>query len=161
MDSAMMDKATFLQTLRAGRERLDMLLARVDAARMDQPGVSGEMSVKDIIAHIAWYERETVGLLNARALVGSELWYRPLNERNAAILEANRERPLSEVQAEARRAFEQLVQAVQSLSEEELNDSSRFEGMPPEWVPWKAIASNTYEHYPQHIPDIEAWLEQH
>jgi uncharacterized damage-inducible protein DinB len=160
MDSAMMDKTTFLQTLQAAREHLDTVLSQVDQARMEQPGVSGEMSVKAIIAHITWYERETVGLINARALVGSDLWYRPLDERNAAILEASRARPLSEVQAEARQVFQQLVQAVQSLSDDELNDVSRFEGMPGEWVPWKAIASNTYEHYPQHIPDIEAWLEQ-
>lgn len=29
--------------------------------------------------------------------------------------------------------------------------------MPPDWQPAKLIAENSYEHYPQHIPQIQAW----
>ena len=32
--------------------------------------------------------------------------------------------------------------------------------MPEEWEPWKVIASNSYEHYHQHIPGIRAWLDE-
>jgi uncharacterized damage-inducible protein DinB len=150
-----MDRTTLLETLKSERARWDALLAQVDEARMVQPGAAGAWSVKDIIAHVAWYEHETVGLLNQRALIGSELWYRSLEERNAAIFEANQDRSLSDVQEEAQRVFNELLAAVASLSEEELVDPSRFQHMPAEWTPWKAIASNTYEHYPQHIPDVQ------
>lgn len=156
-----MDKATLLQTLQHERAAWDDLLARVDDAHMLQSGVSGEMSVKDIIAHVTWYERETVGILRQRAVIGSELWYRALDERNAAILSMNRERALADVRAEAQQVFAQLLAGVQALSEEDLTDPEQFQFMPPEWIPWKVIASNTYEHYPQHIPDIEAWLAKH
>jgi hypothetical protein len=153
-----MDKTALIETLKSERAKLEALLMQIDEQHMLQPGVSGEMSVKDIIAHIAWYERETVGLLRQRALIGSDLWYVSLEERNAAILKMNRERPLEEVRAEAQKVFEQLIAEVETLSAEELTDPRRFQYMPTEWVPWRAIASNSYEHYPQHIPDIQAWI---
>ncbi len=156
-----MDKATFLATLTRGRTEWDALLAQIDERAMLHPGVSGEMSIKDIIAHVTWYEREILGLINQRALIGSELWYRSLEERNAAILATNRDRPLSDVRVESREVFAQLLDAVQSLSEAELADPMHFQDMPTEWTPWEAIASNTYEHYPQHIPDVQAWLTRH
>lgn len=155
-----MDRATLLETIKTGRADWDALLAQVDETRMTQPGVAGEWSVKDIIAHVTWYERETMGMVEQRAVIGSELWYRSLDERNDAIFAANRDRSLSDVRTEAQQVFAALLDAIETLSEQELNDPAAFQHMPTEWIPWKAIASNTYEHYPQHSPDIQAWLAQ-
>ncbi len=153
-----MNKQTFITTLLAERAQWDALLAEIGEARMMQPAV-GEWTVKDIIAHTAWYEREMVEVLRARALVGSDLWGAPLEERNAAIFEENRHRPLAEVLAEARQVFAQLLEELQSLSDEDLSDPRRFREMPAEWMPWQVIASNCFEHYPQHIPELRAWLD--
>lgn len=153
-------KAQFLENLRTGRSQWDALLAEVGEERMTQPGVAGEWSVKDIIAHVTWYEREMVGVLEAHALVGSDLWDLPTDQRNIPIYEENRERPLTDVLAEAQRVYRQLLELVESLAEEDLTDPGRFEGMPTEWQPWDIIAGNSYEHYRQHIPDIRAWLGQ-
>ncbi|NJP04844.1 MAG: ClbS/DfsB family four-helix bundle protein [Chloroflexaceae bacterium] len=148
-----------IHTLKTERAHLEMLLSQINEENMLIAGVAGEMSVKDIIAHITWYERETVGLLQQRALVGSDLWYRSLEERNGAILAANRHRQLNDVQVEAEKVFIDLINEIESLLPEELVDPTRFQGMPTEWVPWQAIASNTYDHYYQHIPDIKRWIE--
>jgi len=153
-----MDKASFLQTLTEGRAAWEALLAQVDPQRMQEPHVSGMMSVKDIIAHVAWYENQTLGMVAQRAVIGSDLWYRSLDERNAAIYNDNHERPLDEVLAEERQIYTRLFAALQELSEAELNDYTLWRHMPAEWKPWQAFASNTYEHYPQHIPDIQEWL---
>jgi hypothetical protein len=32
--------------------------------------------------------------------------------------------------------------------------------MPPDWQPWMIIVQNTYEHYQDHIPDIEQWISE-
>ncbi|HYN87860.1 MAG TPA: DinB family protein [Ardenticatenaceae bacterium] len=151
-----MDKAKLLERLIDGRARWDEALAGIDESHLAEPGASGEMSIKDLIAHVTWYEHEMVGLLDQRALVGSELWGLSDAERNAAILAANRERPLGEVRAEAQRVFEQLVEAVRSLSDEELVDASKYRDMPADWVPWQLLADNSYEHYEHHMPDVEA-----
>jgi len=154
------NKGAFLQALRTGRAQWEALLEEVGENRMTQAGVSGEWSVKDIIAHVTWHEREMVGVLQARALVGSDLWNLPTDERNAVIFEQNRHRPLDEVLTEARQVYPQLLAEVEGLVEQELIDPGRFRHMPAEWQPWKIIADNSYAHYQQHIPDIRNWLAQ-
>lgn len=155
-----MNKAEFLDTLRTEHARWDELLSQIDETQMTQPGVVGEWSVKDIVAHVTWFEREMVGMLQARALIGSELWDLSQDERNAVVFEQNRHRPLRDVLAEARQVYEQLLEGLPSLSEEELTDAGRFREMPAEWLPWKIIADNTYEHYRAHAPSIRAWLDK-
>src|SRR5207237_2743438 len=88
---AEMDRATFLDTLLTWRARWEELLSRVGEARMEEPGVEGDWSVKDIVAHITWYEREMVGLLRGTLSGESDAtWELPLDERNAAIAEQER-----------------------------------------------------------------------
>lgn len=153
-----MNKETFLEILQTTRAQWEALLKEIDEARMTQPGVEGEWSIKDIIAHIAWYEREMVGILQSRALDGSSLWVLPNAERNAAIFDQNRDRSLQDVLAEARRVYTELLEALQSLAEEDLIDPGRYRDMPADWVPWRVFADNTYDHYSAHIPTIRAWL---
>lgn len=127
---------------------------------MTEPGLAGEWSLKDIIAHVTWGEREMVGVLEARALVGSDLWNVSTDERNAAVYEQNRDRPLGDVLAEAQEIHAQLFTALEMLTDEDLNDPQRFQDMPADWIPWKLIAGNSYGHYDEHSPSIRAWLEQ-
>jgi len=155
-----MNRQEFLDALRAGRAAWDALLAQIDEARMTEPGVEGDLSLKDIIAHVAWYEREMIGVIRTRALAGSEWWDRPLDERNRLIYEANRDRALAEVLAEARQVSRELLEAAETLSDEDLLDARRFREMPEDWKPWEVIASNAFQHYPEHMPDIRAWLEK-
>jgi len=63
------------------------------------------MSVKDILAHIAWFEREMIGLLHQRTLAGSDLWNLPSDERNAVIFQLNRRRSLQDIRQEAEAVF--------------------------------------------------------
>lgn len=127
---------------------------------MLEPGLPGGWSVKDAIAHVNWYEREMVRLLEKPTLTRSELWELPTDERNLPIYERNKDRPLDEVLAESSQLFERLWALVSELLDEDLVDSSRFNQMPEDGEPWKVIASNTYEHYQQHILDIRAWLSE-
>ena len=144
-----MTKARFLDELDATRAEWDALLAAVPEARMTVPGLDGAWSVKDVIAHLTWHEREMVGVLQAHALVGSDLWDLPLDERNAIIYAQNHDRPLAGVLAEARAVYPQLVAGVQGLAEADLIDPGRF--------------AELTESIARHRADIEAaelrWLE--
>ena len=158
--AAQMNRTQFLDNQRTERARWEALLAQVDEARMSEPGVAGEWSVKDIIAHVTWFEREMVGLLRERALAGSDLWNVKQDQRNAVIFQENRERPLADVLAEAQEVYRQLLPLLEALTDEELNDARHFRNMPTDWQPWDLIAGNIYDHYRAHIPSIEAWLEK-
>ena len=143
-----MDKATFIETL----------LAEVGEARMLQPGAAGEWSVKDVIAHVMWGEREMVGVMQAHALVGSNLWDLPEDERNAAVFTEQRDCPLQEVLTEEQQVYAQFLAAVQALSDEDFTDPRRFREMPEQWLPWRILAGCSFAHYRQHTPSIRAWL---
>jgi uncharacterized protein (TIGR03083 family) len=153
---AKMNKRELLDNIHTERARWEEVLSEVGEERLAQPGPAGEWSIKDIIAHITWHEREMVGVMKARALVGSELWGRPLDERNGIIFEQNRFRPLDDVLAESRQVYQQLLEEVESLSDEALTDASRFAEMPSDWLPWKLLADNTYEHYRDHADSLRA-----
>ena len=155
-----MDKLSFINKVQEAREEWQSLIEEVDKPRMIEPGLPGGWSVKDVIAHITWYEREMIGMLKAMALEGSDLWQLPQDERNIPIYEQNKDLPLEEVLSEAEQVYDQLYQAIASLSDDELSDPSHFRHMPSEWIPWDVMAGNTYKHYHQHIPDIRAWLEE-
>jgi hypothetical protein len=155
-----MNKSKLVETLGTEREAWEALLAEVTRHGMTEPGLAGNWSAKDIVTHITWYERETATMIEERALVRSDLWLLPQDERNIPIYEANKDRQLEEILAEADNVFERLVRAVKSLSDAELIDASYFREMPEGWMPWKVIASNSYEHYHQHIPGIRVWLDE-
>ena len=136
------------------------LIGQVDQEQLFSPGVAGDWSLKDIIAHITWFEKEMVGLITAHALVSSELWNLPTDERNAAIYEEVRIQPLEQVLEESATVHQQMLEVLPSLSEEDLTDPSGFPNMPPDWQPGMLIAQNTYEHYEDHIRDVKMWLEK-
>jgi hypothetical protein len=123
-------------------------------------GLSGIGCWRRLIAHVNWYEQEMVVLLETRELAGSELWGPPADERNVPIHEQNKDLMLDEVLAESDRVFERLWELVGQLADEDLMEASRFDHMPENWEPWQVIASNTYEHYQEHISDIRAWLAE-
>jgi uncharacterized damage-inducible protein DinB len=156
---AIMTRASFLDKLRSARSEWDDMLAEVPRELLEEPDVEGDWSIKDIMAHVAWHEREMVEVLRAREVAGSPLWELPTNERNAAIYEENRHRTLDDVLSDSGRVFRQLLREVEALSDDDLNDPSRFKEMPTDWLPWKLIAENSYEHYPGHVDSIRNWLE--
>src|SRR5262245_35387217 len=154
-----MEKAAFLADLDAERARWDAALAQVDEARLRQMSTAGEWSIKDLVAHVTWFEREMVNMLRKRALAGSDLWNLPQDERNAAIYAENRDRTPGEVLDEARRVYAELRELLTSVTSEDLADPGRFRDMPPTWIPWRVLAENTYEHYRDHLKQLLAAIE--
>ena len=155
-----MDKATFINTLEQSRAEWEALLAQVDEERMLQPGAAGKWSVKDVIVHVTWGEREIVPIMRTHVLAGSELWNLSDDERNEIVYQQNRDRPLQEILQEEQQAYADLFEAAQALSDEDLNDPHRFKQMLEEWVPWQIIAGCSFKHYQDHMPSIREWLAQ-
>ena len=155
-----MNVRQFQHAWRRDRAEWDRLLAEVGEERMLEPRLPGAWSVKDVIAHVNWYEREMITAIEQRALVGSELWELPQDERNVPIYEQGKDLPLEQVLTESDQIFARLWTLVGELEDEDLIEASHFDQMPEDWEPWQVIASNTFEHYQQHIPDIRAWLAE-
>lgn len=162
-----MDKQQFLETMRSERQRWEAEFSGVGEERLCQPGAAGEWSVKDIIAHVTAYERGLVKWLEAaargEALVFSVLDHSDVDYRNALIYAENRQRPLEDVLRESKRVFRRLLELIEGLPEEDLLEAERSEWfVRPRWHTskplWMCVADDSYEHYKQHIPGLNAWL---
>ena len=153
-----MNKEEVISRVRTERSRWNDVMAQIDDDLMLKPGVEGEWSAKDILAHVIWYEREMVGMLRSRALVGSDLWTLTLDERNAGVHEETKNMTLDEVRAESARVFPELLKQLELLPSEAYSDSAPFEHMPAEWEPWFVIAGNTFRHYSDHTESLQGLL---
>lgn len=169
-----MTKAELLDAMRSGRARWEDLLAEVEAGRMDEPGVVGAWSVRDVVAHVSAYERFIAAAILADLRGGSatprELYDRddepprddepdPDHARyNGWVVEHARTRPLAEVLTSAREAYDRLREAVQALSDQELADPQRFA-----WLPGRALVAilpnQSFAHYAMHEPSVRDWLD--
>lgn len=154
-----MDKGDLIRRIEAARRGWDELVAGVDDDMALEPGTEGELSAKDLVAHVTWYEREVVRMLRTRTMEGSGLWALGTDERNTAIYEQARDVPLEDVRAESARVFEELIEQLRLLPCEAYSDAARFANMPPDWVPWELIAGNTIWHYPDHRGAIRGLLD--
>lgn len=151
--------------LQAERSRWNALLAQVGMDQMEMPGVEGTWSVKELVAHLTWYERVVVE--GAQQVLGTGTYTRARNglaglgmdERNAHIAAESRSRPVGDVLAEAEHVFTQLLAVIAACPEDILNDPQRL-GLPNEMVPWMAVANNSYAHYRQHEQAVRAWLDR-
>ena len=154
-----MDKTEFIQRVESARSEWNDLLAQVDDDLMLEPGIEGDWSAKDILAHVMWYEREMVQLLGSRSLIGSDLWELPLDERNAEIHKEIKDMSLDAVRLGSDKAFAELIQQLNRLPEDAFGDPAHFLNMPSEWKPWDVIASNTFRHYREHTDSIRRLAE--
>ena len=157
-----MTKARLLATLRAKRAEWDAVLAEVPVAEMTEPGVAGEWTVKDIIAHLTHHERWFADRLHEQlrgeSYVPTEMDTMEFDERNDRIFQQNRNRPLADVLAESRQVFQRLIEGVQAHSEAFLIEPQHFEGAPEPVTIWKLLRGDVYEHYGAHVPAIKDWL---
>jgi hypothetical protein len=134
------------------------LIEQIEPEKMLEPGVSGEWSLKDVIAHLTWHENEMIGMIRSHTFKGSDLWDLITDERNAIIHEENRDKSLQQVQDESNQVHQQLMELLPTLSDEDLTKPDNFIGMPPDWQPWTILADNTYQHYQHHIRDLKRWM---
>jgi hypothetical protein len=168
------NKQTFLETLIEGRREWQALLDEVGEQRLLQPGVTGHWSVKDIIAHIAVWERWGAALTRAATArrpatfveqftteLTPELDAMPFDEFNEWMVAQSHNQPVKAVIDDEQQIYEELVASVTEMSEDDLTDPERqFPGM--EWKGsrpmWDLLANQSYSHYRLHAADIRSWL---
>jgi hypothetical protein len=157
-----MTKDELLATMRAERARWEALLAEVGEGRMEEEGATGHWTVKDVVAHVMWFEQWVVDRLEERAqgkpYVESELDAMYFHDRNAVIYDLHHGRPLADVLADGRRIFEKLYRWAERLTEEELQNPGLMPDFPADWPGWKTFENMSYQHIERHMVPVRAWL---
>ena len=150
-----MNQAGLLAHIRSGRAQFEAALARFSDDQLLAPNPHGGWSMKDLIAHIGFWEQRTAmrfsALLRGAAPPEEAL---TLDELNARVYAQNQHKPLAEVRLQEQTAYEQLLLLVENAVGDDLFNPQRFvwtEGKPfAEW-----IENNTYRHYEEHQADFK------
>ena len=95
--------------------------AGLSNSRLTEPGVTGDWSVKDLIAHVTWWEEEALRHLPL-IIVGDRpprysVAYGGIDAFNAMMAERKRDVSLSEVLTQQDDTHQRLIDFVQSVSE--------------------------------------------
>lgn len=124
----------------------------------------GGWSVKDVLAHLAWWDRWLVYTLQVDgadpARPGPPLLDQiPPGDRwadqlNTLVFEHNRDRELGEVQAEFELALRRVVQALYQLAPEDVFGAGARSAAIGQAV--GPLVFGIYEHYDEHSHEIEA-----
>lgn len=158
------NKAELLTRMRKGYADFEALLGSLNDAQLTTPGVNGDWSVKDILVHLATWQGRMSQRLQAIARGEDGLRLDPaitneqeMNAFNDATFATNRSRPLHEVREDFRSSYQRLLVDVEAADERDLFDPQRFAWMEGDPL-WENVAGNSFAHYEEHIPMIEAWL---
>lgn len=154
-----MDKSELLRRMREGRAEFEGLLARVPPEQMTPPNLDNNWSVKDMLAHTAFWAQRAYNLYHilVRGETPDSIGDDNVDTVNAGVYAENKDKPLAEVVAWERKAYAELLALTETMPESDLFDGKRFawtEG--EEFCNW--IVNNTYGHYEEHIPALKKWL---
>lgn len=158
-----MTKAELARLVEEGRQALDTLIQPHLSGGMHEPVMANGWTLKDIIAHITFWEQRLLHwLLDVQQGVTPE---RPapgytrdtMGQLNEDVHREQRKRPLENQLREYRASGHAVLSALQSLSEEDLN-RPYFEDTGV--ILWRAFAANTYEHYEEHAEHIREWQQR-
>jgi hypothetical protein len=152
-------KQELLDQIRFERGLLEGTLERLTHAQMLLPGVDGEWTVKDALAHISTWERWMIRWINT-LLRGEkpdtkEPW--DVDQMNAETYRRVKEFPLADVLEEFRKSYWDSLVLAEQLTEQQLQ--TNYPDTWPMGLLWTGIAANMNWHYKDHREDIQKWLE--
>lgn len=150
-----MKKQQFLDKLEGLWAKFNESFAGLSDDQLTEPGVTGDWSVKDILAHVSWWEEESIKHLPA-ILQGEQpprysRLYGGIDAFNALMTGQWRELTLSEVQQRLEATHKQLMDFLHSVPEEQYTKETRFR---------RRLGWDSYKHYPQHTQAIREWRDR-
>ncbi len=151
-----MNRQQFLGKIDTTWSALQESYAGLSETQMTQPGVTGDWSVKDILAHVTTWEEEALhhlpGILKGIRPPRYSVLYGGIDAFNALKTDENRRRSLSEVLARLDETHARLVAYVASSPEDQFTTETRFR---------RRVRLDAYSHYPIHTRAILAWRDEH
>jgi uncharacterized protein (TIGR03083 family) len=157
-------KAELLSYIEAETRKFEEAISGLDEAAMTTPGVEGDWSVKDVAAHLMFWQHRAIFLLEAARDGYSrerDRWAQgDVDERNAQNYRDNKDRPLAEILAELRASRQSMIDLIAATSDDALFTPGRFDWLRLETLV-EHISGETYEHYRDHYDALVAWRQKH
>lgn len=159
-----MNKAELIKKLELERENfLDTLEGLTDEQYII-PGVIGEWSIKDILAHLSRWEAELVKLLwQARQGIHPttmHLTQLDVDKTNHQWYQETKNRPLRKVIEDFHAVRNQTLLRVETFTDSELIDPDKF-SWGKGWSLLEWIENDSFGHEAEHGDQIRAWRTHH
>ena len=150
-----MNKLELVRRVRKSRAEIESLIAALPEERLNEkPGTPAGWTVKDLLAHLAYWERPTLDVHSGRSK--STSWGN-VGAVNAELLERSRRRTVSDVLQEFQQSGKNILQQIEALSDEQLQQES----------PWKDgktledhVSDDTWVHYEHHLKTLSVWVSR-
>jgi hypothetical protein len=126
-----------------------------------KPGVQGEWSVKDILAHLSAWEKYLLDRLGY-VMTGQPPLYpvmtsmEDVNRFNAQVYSENKDRPLASVVIEFRNLYKGIMTVLEALDEDQLNQPYTYDFPNDTLSLLQLIRANTCEHYGEHCITLKS-----
>jgi hypothetical protein len=150
-----MNRQQLLQRLDKAWSALKESYAGLSDAQLTEPGVTDQWSVKDILAHVTWWEEEALKhlpfILKGGRPPRYSVQYGGIDAFNAQMTEQRQDLPLSDVLRQLDETHRRLIDYIQSAPEEQFTQETRFR---------RRLRLDTYSHYPLHTRAIREWRER-
>jgi len=130
--------------------------AGLSEADLLEPGVTGDWSVRDIIAHVTTWDEEALthlpSILDGGKPPRYSVTYGGIDAFNALMTKRKESLPLAEVLRQLDDTHRRLVEVIDRAPADQLTRETRFR---------RRLRLDTYGHYPNHAGAICRWRERH
>jgi hypothetical protein len=150
-----MKKEQLLKRLDKAWEAFKASYAGLSASELMEPGVTGAWSVRDLIAHVTWWEEEALKhlplVLDGGRPPRYSVTYGGIDAFNALMTDRKSHLSFSEVLHEQDNTHRRLIAFIESAPEDQFLRETRFR---------HRLRLDTYSHYPKHTEGIRRWRER-
>lgn len=147
-----MNTKQVLQRLEAAWMDFEASYAGLSESELVIPGVSKQWSVRDVIAHVTWWDEEALKHLPHVREGGRpprySVTYGGIDAFNALMTEKWRKLSVTDILREHADVHRRLREYVQGVPDEMFARETRFR---------RRLRLDTYGHYPKHAKAIRSW----
>jgi hypothetical protein len=151
----LLERKRLLSRLETAWQTFQDSYAGLSEAELLVPGVTRAWSIRDIIAHVTWWEEEALKHLPLIITGGRpprySVTYGGIDAFNARMTEQRKQLSLDEVLQQQREVHSRLVAVIAEAPADEIAGETRLR---------RRLRLDTYGHYPKHARAIEAWRSQ-
>jgi hypothetical protein len=159
-------KADVINRIEVEHRRLEKNLMSISEDNLQKPGVNGDWSVKDVLAHLTdweerflgWYEAGLRGEVPETPAPGLSWSWGNLDILNRQVFEKHRHSSLEDVQTAFEKSYQRTLEVVRSIPAEDMIQPRRYAWTKNETL-MAYIVANTCNHYRWAKTIIRRWMK--